>query len=361
MVKKRFSIAKIVKAPVKATGKVASSVGKPFDYMFKSLTKPITLTLESGKNIYLKKREVKNQPGVNFVHYFGFDDKDMSKKPPYFVLATLMHKLSSFEESSLCKLIGQEQKTLLTLNHKGIEKAFGPVVKSEWDLRGKFNQRAYFVFEYLDCCSLKSIYNSEDNMLLKNKLKIIQELSEVVDYLHTPTLNKPIVYHRNLNPDNIVLQKNKRQTVKLVNFKDAVFLEPGTSANDQIENSFNELTTYEYLAPERVPKKRGKEWMNAKSEIYSLGIICYELLARFHPFDNYYVLNSDFFDNILRSIGEKYIFLIRGKSNDHYKPLKMRKDAHIYPSGLIEVIEASLEHNWKNRPTAEEFLTNVNW
>ncbi|HRH43592.1 MAG TPA: serine/threonine-protein kinase [Pyrinomonadaceae bacterium] len=132
----------------------------------------------------------------------------------------------------------------------------------------------YFVMEYIEG---KTLYNyCDDNKLnLDERLQIFQKVCSAVEYAH----EKQII-HRDLKPSNILV--TNQGNPKLLDFGISKILNP-----DLIHESINptgsmmRLMTPDYASPEQV---RGDK-LTFSSDIYSLGVLLYELLSGHRPFD----------------------------------------------------------------------------
>ena len=317
---------------------------------------PLNITLASGEQIFLRnlRNEVSDEGILGAVYYAGYGQKDREGKPSYFIKAIPL-------SDARWEQIKHEQKILEKLAHPGIIDMYGPVEEAYEGWLAKLRtKREYFVFKHLEWATLKNVFKSEkpEQANLNKKLRVIRELAQAVDYLHTSDKKKGIIYHQNIGPDTIIIQNSKAREnssenlVKLVNFRNAIELPLHFSAKEKIESTHDAHKTTDYLAPERIPEKGRNKWLNAKSEIWALGIIAYQLLAKKHPFtkDRWFPSNS-----------EKHKDLQEGKKNKDYVPLRNTKIADRMPSGLVDIVEASLEHNWRKRPNAKDYLTRVKW
>src|SRR5688500_18117656 len=133
----------------------------------------------------------------------------------------------------------------------------------------------YFVMAYI---SGETLYNYCDTNRLKTRerLKIFQKICSALEYAHERQ-----IIHRDIKPSNILI--NRSGSPKLLDFGIAKILDP-----DLIHESINptasmlRMMTPDYASPEQV---EGKE-VTPSSDIYSLGILLYELLTGHRP-DNF--------------------------------------------------------------------------
>ena len=128
----------------------------------------------------------------------------------------------------------------------------------------------YMVLEWVDGKLLRQILNEQKRLPQARAIKITLGICDALDYIH-----KQGVVHRDLKPENIMVDAEDR--IKLIDF--------GIAANAGSRRlTFAKLTeamgTPDYISPEQVKGKRG----DARSDVYTLGIMFYEMLTGKVPF-----------------------------------------------------------------------------
>ena len=125
--------------------------------------------------------------------------------------------------------------------------------------------RVFFVMEYLDGASLGTVLKEERRFTPARMIPIVRQVAKALGAAH----EKGIV-HLDVKPDNVILiEKDSRQdAVKVVDFGIAGLLGQG-SAGGKV------MGTPEYMAPERA---QGLGY-DHRSDIYSLGVMAYEMLV----------------------------------------------------------------------------------
>ena len=86
------------------------------------------------------------------------------------------------------------------------------------------------------------------------------------------------IVHRDVKPENIMLRRDRG--VKVLDFGVAT-LAGGSDATDPLRRPGSLVGTLHYLSPEQV---RGEPIIDTRSDIYSLGVVLYEMLAGYAPF-----------------------------------------------------------------------------
>jgi serine/threonine-protein kinase len=165
----------------------------------------------------------------------------------------------------------REEEIGRMLDHPGVMKV----------LPGDGRSQLYMVMEWVDGRLLRQILNEQGKLPPERAVRIALRICEVLEYIH-----RQGIVHRDLKPDNIMVDDADR--VKLIDF--------GIAAKSGSRRlTFTKLSqvmgTAEYISPEQVKGKRG----DARSDLYALGIMLYEMLTGKTPFSgaNPFVIMND--------------------------------------------------------------------
>lgn len=132
--------------------------------------------------------------------------------------------------------------------------------------------RPYIVTEYLPGCTLAHLMNAMRPLPEKDALKIASLICEALHHMHWRG-----VVHRDLKPGNIMVCRDR--TIRLMDFGIATSTSMRRITLVGINSS---MGTPDYMAPEQVSNRQTDE----RTDIYSLGVILYEMLAGSVPFRN---------------------------------------------------------------------------
>jgi len=135
----------------------------------------------------------------------------------------------------------------------------------------------FLVMEYLDGLTLKEIIKSEGPMALDRVVEIVRQVSGALDAAHQQG-----VVHRDLKSDNVMLsQTNGGDWAKVLDFGIAKIQQPQGVRDIDITAPNLVIGTPQYMSPEQCSQSGP---IDARSDIYSLGIIVFEMLAGRVPF-----------------------------------------------------------------------------
>jgi eukaryotic-like serine/threonine-protein kinase len=169
------------------------------------------------------------------------------------------------DTDTILKRFRRERQILAALNHTNIAYFLGGGSTAEG--------LPYYVMEYIDG---KPLYEfcDEHHLSIRDRLMIFRQICSAVDAAHA--IN---VIHRDLKPSNILIRPDHKP--KLLDFGIAKALDPDLMATD-IDPTATQmrLMTPEYAAPEQV----AGDTIAPTTDIYSLGVVLYELLTGHRPY-----------------------------------------------------------------------------
>jgi len=155
----------------------------------------------------------------------------------------------------------------------------------------------YFVMEYVKGMSITA-YCDEYKLNIEQRLKLFEHVCEAIHHAH----QKGII-HRDIKPSNILVSiHGDRAVPKIIDFGIAKATARSLTDKTVFTNQGQLLGTPEYMSPEQVDL--ATQDIDTRSDIYSLGVLLYELLAGVLPFEEK-SLRSGGFAEIQRTIREQ--------------------------------------------------------
>jgi len=128
----------------------------------------------------------------------------------------------------------------------------------------------FLVQEFVEGQLLRAYITEHAPLQVDEALSIARQLAQAIGYLHANG-----VYHRDLKPENIIIGRDG--LVHIIDFGSALM---EGSRRVTWRYGSNALGTPDYMAPEQIQGKRG----DARTDVYALGIILYEMLTGTVPF-----------------------------------------------------------------------------
>src|SRR3989339_144811 len=161
---------------------------------------------------------------------------------------------------------------------------------------GEADGKPFIEMEWIDGTSLRRLFEERGAMPPAVAVAIAEQVAHALAYAHTaPIADGAGVVHRDIKPENILVQKDGR--IKLVDFGIARTME---SSNDTVAGTI--IGTLHYMSPEQIDGRNA----DARSDLYSLSVVLYEMLTGFAPF------TAATFTAIIKKISEgRYVSLKR--------------------------------------------------
>jgi serine/threonine protein kinase len=190
------------------------------------------------------------------------------------------------------------------------------------------DRRPYIVMELVNGKSLKTVLQDEGKLTIDRAVALLIEISKAVSFAHRQS-----VIHRDIKPDNImVIQRDGEagESIKVLDFGLAKMRE--SEEEPSITHIGTLIGTPFYMSPEQC---RGDD-LDARSDVYSLATVLYEMLSGTPPFSG---------SNVTQVC-----------SKHQSEPIPALDPSLNVPEGIVKVIHRGLAKNRDERPDdAQQF------
>ncbi len=136
---------------------------------------------------------------------------------------------------------------------------------------GEAEKLLYYVMPYVDGESLRDRLDREKQLPVDDAVRITQSVAAALDYAHRHS-----VVHRDIKPENILLQSGQALVADF-----GIALAVSVAGGTRLTETGLSLGTPTYMSPEQVSADRE---LDGRSDIYSLAVTLYEMLAGAPPF-----------------------------------------------------------------------------
>lgn len=156
-----------------------------------------------------------------------------------------------YDDLDMTTYLVSQTETIALLQHPNIV----PIYDAIW-----VDKKYLVVMEYIAGKTLANLLDEQGSLTFDQTLKVLEPLAEAIDFAHRAN-----IFHRDINPTNIIV--DQEQKLNLIGFKMKV--PEGVVVG-----------TPGYMSPEQIMN----EAISARTDIYSLGVLAFELLAGTIPF-----------------------------------------------------------------------------
>ncbi|WP_017975202.1 serine/threonine-protein kinase [Actinopolyspora halophila] len=212
-------------------------------------------------------------------------------------------------DEELVRRFGRESRITARLQHPGVPTIFDV---------GTHQERPYLVMQRVHGISVSDLISENGRLPLGWAVAIAAQTCSVLTAAHQAQL-----VHRDLKPGNLMLEQDG--TVKVLDFGLAVALDVADIS--RVTRTGQAIGTPAYMAPEQILSATS----SARSDLYALGCVLYEMLTGQHVFSG----STD--------------YLMMNKQVDE-RPLPARRHRSEIPAGLDALVIALLDKEPDNRP-----------
>jgi len=179
--------------------------------------------------------------------------------------------LDMAQNEELFKRFTREANAAAGLDHPNIIDIYNLDIKDDGEAR-----LYYIAMRYVEGQTLLQLLQEQGPLPLERATKIIEQLAGALDYAH-----QRHIIHRDVKPANVMVGLNDRVT--LMDFGIAK-----APSEEKLTRMGQVMGTIEYMSPEQF---QGKP-VDARTDIYALGVILYEMLTGAQPFSSQALLTD---------------------------------------------------------------------
>jgi len=165
------------------------------------------------------------------------------------------------QDREFVERFSREAKTMISLHHNNIVRVYDA---------GIYNGQYFIVMEYIEGKTVKELIKEKGKIGIDEAVNIVYEIADALSYAH-----KNGVIHRDVKPSNIIIEE-KTNNAYITDFGIAKSV-----AGTKLTQTGVSLGTPEYMSPEQFSESKD---IDQRTDIYSLGIVFYEMVTGDIPF-----------------------------------------------------------------------------
>jgi len=197
--------------------------------------------------------------------------------------------------------------------------------------------RPFIVMELVEGKNVSEVLQKEGALAVPRAIRIARQVGQAIGMAH-----KLGIVHRDLKPGNIILTTDEQgqEIAKVLDFGIAKLREAAGEERSEMTMTGMVVGTPLYMSPEQFLGKKAGGEVDGRTDIYSLGIVLYQMITAQLPFD----------------AETPYALMLQHLQGTARPPHELKPELHI-PMALSQVILRAMEKSREERfQTAEEFV-----
>ncbi|HVR24788.1 MAG TPA: protein kinase [Candidatus Polarisedimenticolia bacterium] len=197
--------------------------------------------------------------------------------------------------------------------------------------------RPFIVMELVEGKNVSEVLQKEGALAVPRAIRIARQVGQAIGMAH-----KLGIVHRDLKPANIILTTDEhgQEIAKVLDFGIAKLREAAGEDRPEMTMTGMVVGTPLYMSPEQFLGKKAGGEVDGRTDIYSLGVVLYQMITAQLPFD----------------AETPYALMLQHMQGTVLPPHELKPDLHI-PMALSQVILRAMEKSREQRfQTAEEFV-----
>jgi hypothetical protein len=197
--------------------------------------------------------------------------------------------------------------------------------------------RPFIVMELVEGKNVSEVLQKEGALAVPRAIRIAREVGQAIGMAH-----KLGIVHRDLKPGNIILTTDEQgqEIAKVLDFGIAKLREAAGEERSEMTMTGMVVGTPLYMSPEQFLGKKAGGEVDGRTDIYSLGVVLYQMITAQLPFD----------------AETPYALMLQHLQGTARPPHELKPELHI-PLALSQVILRAMEKSREQRfQTAEEFV-----
>jgi serine/threonine protein kinase len=177
---------------------------------------------------------------------------------------------SGMESREILARFALERRSLALMNH--------PNIATAYDVGVSADGRPYFAMEFIDGAPLTH-FCDEQMLTIGERLELFLQICDAIQHAH-----QKAILHRDLKPSNVLAGRDGERTIlKVIDFGVAKATGPRADRRSFVTQIGRFIGTPEYMSPEQAGVANLD--VDTRADVYSLGVMLYELLAGVLPID----------------------------------------------------------------------------